>query len=158
MAHWIFKCNTDWFDLDGRLADPDKVGSWKVNTKRKNQIHRGDMAFIWQIQKEGRPAGIRAVCSIDSEPKLMRDLPVDLQYSKLKDGDVEKDGEFLQVLITYTDSAVPVTGDEIKKAVPSLSVFSPPWNETNYPIKYEPNEAAQIVRLIAESKKRPLAT
>ena len=151
MAFWIFRCNTDRFNLDAKLVHPDKRGIWQVN-KHKKDVHAGDSAFIWQSRKRGKFSGIRAVCSIDSEPGYF-DASCDVPFGTGK-GELEP-GPFVK--ITYTDSDVHVAEDRIRGALPNLSTLRRPWDGTNFDVK--PDEAQVILKMIADSKsKGPAAT
>ncbi len=143
MAFWIFRCNTDQFDLDGKLAHADKSGGWMVS-RHKKDIHVGDTAFIWQSRKRGKFSGIRAICSIVSEPGDV-DAASDISFAR-GEGEPES-GPF--VLITYTDSNIHLAEDKIRGALPNLSVLRRPYDGTNFDVK--PEEAQAILKMIADS-------
>ena len=145
MAYWIFRCNTDRFDLDRKLADQNKSGSWKVN-RHKDQIHSGDLAFIWQSRKPGKFSGIRAICSIVSEPKNMPVLPAGHPDLPFAGGTADSRAE-CQVWITYTDSSVRLAEGAVKNALPNLSTLVRPWDGTNFDVK--PEESAAILKMIS---------
>lgn len=84
MNYWIFKCNPNKYNIDGRLKDKKyKENSWRV-TRYKDEIKAGDRAFIWRTYEEGRKFGIVALFDITRGPKEQTAFEHELKYYKEK--------------------------------------------------------------------------
>jgi hypothetical protein len=137
--YWIFRCDTMKYRLAERLEDANPLTTWRVNQHR-NEIHAGDVAFIWANGKKG---GIRARIRIDSEPSDMSEMDHELDYAVRNhscDDDLDS-GTRLRVtaIIEATAHLLP---EEVKSqpGLEEMSIFTGYKQQTNYEITPEQGE------------------
>jgi hypothetical protein len=137
--YWIFRCDTTKYKLAERLEDANPLTTWRVNQHR-NEIHTGDIAFIWENGKKG---GIRARIRIDSEPSDMSEMDHELEYvvrNHSFDDDLDI-GTRLRVtaIIEATAHLLP---EEVKNrpGLEGMSIFTGYKQQTNYEITPEQGE------------------
>jgi hypothetical protein len=85
---WIFQANPARYDILNALSDP-VVGNtihWLV-ARHKNKIHKGHLGLVWL---SGESAGIYAVCRIETEPTIIKELPAESIYWLNSDDLTEK--------------------------------------------------------------------
>jgi hypothetical protein len=131
------------FELDSTLSDPAPTTTWLV-TRYRDEIHKGDLAFIWQT---GEPRGLRAVLRIDSDPHEMIELPHEQQYLKEPNTSLR-----VRVLGSFVDH-FPLIPHTHLKSVPSLmglSVFHGYQQATNFRVTSA--EGATMMELIRARK------
>ena len=78
MNYWIFKCNPEKYDVTRRMKDPEPGITWLVS-RYKDEIKKGDFAFLWQT---GSDRGIIGAMAVDSSPRLIDEMHNELQYCK----------------------------------------------------------------------------
>ena len=139
MNYWMFRCDPTKYKLDDRLKDANRLTNWRVSQHR-NDIHAGDIAFVWA----GTKGGIRAVLRIDSEPREMTEMEHELAYC----GDDLDIRAGLRVEATYIDMDVHLLPAKIKEVpgLEHLKVFTGYHQQTNYPVT--PEEGKKLLMLI----------
>jgi len=144
--YWIFKCNPNKYDIDGRMANPDAETSWRV-TRYENEMRVGDTVFIWRcgpIQQRG----IVAIMNIESNPQQMEEIELERKY--IKDNNVSTmcrvKGRFMGRFFN-----IPCTDLMKIPELSNLSVFHGFQQATNYRVTL--NEGGWIMKMICEHLK-----
>jgi hypothetical protein len=144
MNYWIFKCNRELYDLDGRLNDPEPSITWAV-TRYKNEIQAGDIVFIWQV---GDDRGIRAVMQIDRSPAVLPEPEVEQRYAKEAEGP-----QSLRAVGTLIRRDLDLTQDEVEEelreaGIERFSLTQGVQQGTNFRLSVAEGEA--LLRLVGE--------
>ena len=142
MNYWLFKCNTDMYDLESRLQDLNPTITWNVSRYRK-EIKKGDQVFLWVSGKKG---GVRAVFEIDTPPIEMAEIESEKPYWKTKDKPVR-----LRVIgtLSKTNKFIPAEQVKQKASLKNMSIFGYP-GATNYPVTKKEGNA--ILSLLEKTK------
>ncbi len=134
MNYWIFKSNPKNYRLEDRLKEePNPATVWSV-IQHKEEIRRGDIAFIWVT---GTPRGICSVLQIESDPGEMEDLTHEKKYALRTDF-----GSTLKVKGTITHRFHMINTWDLQKVpgLENLSVFHGYQMATNFPVTNEEGE------------------
>jgi len=141
MSYWIFKCNPDEYRIDERLKDPEPKITWRV-TRYKDEIKKGDIAFIWRT---GDNRGICAIIRIESDPREMEELDSEQKYNFERDIRVR-----MRIEGRFTNRFGCVSHKELRniQGLESLSVFSGYQQTTNFRVT---DEEGKILLKLAET-------
>jgi predicted RNA-binding protein with PUA-like domain len=130
MNYWIFKANPKLYRIDERLQNEEPNTTWKI-TRYKDQIHTGDLAFIWRT---GNPPAICALMKIDAEPEEMEEIEIERPYY------IEPEFEkILRVRGRFIWRFPLISSKELKETpgLQSLSVFSGFKQGTNFKVSHD---------------------
>jgi predicted RNA-binding protein with PUA-like domain len=138
--YWIFKCNPDLYDIDGRLRDPTALTTWNA-TRYRDEMMPGDIAFMWRT---GKRSGIVAEMTIESRPQEMDEIMPDARYWK----DKKKIGKTCRVLGTFRHRTGLLPRETIlaTPGLENLSVFHGFQQATNF--RVSPEEGRNLMVLI----------
>ena len=141
MNFWIFKCNPTHYDFDKRMEDCEPKTTWQI-TRYADEIHSGDLAFIW---KTGKDRGIYAVMAIDENPKEMEEFEHENRYNIPPDYGVK-----LRVAGRFVKRIKGIPSAELKdmKQLEQLSVFHGFQQGTNFKVTAE---EGRIIMALVES-------
>ncbi len=132
---WVFQANPNRYDILNALSDPSlRKQKWQVN-QNKEKIKEGHLALIWMSGKE---AGIYAVATITSDPKIQVDFPWEERYW-LKQEDKGKTGLRVTIEIIRDLRNHPVFREDLRKipGLEKLSILRRFPQGTNFPVKSE---------------------
>lgn len=140
MKYWIFKCNPDYYDFDGRMTDPSPNTTW-LATRYRNEIQPGDLAFVWQT---GKQRAIRAVLKIESFAEYIYEIENEKRYS-LK---CDYFSQAWRVRATYGKRSLNIPYSTLREVsgLENLSVFHGMQQGTNF--RVSDNEGVIISGII----------
>ena len=140
MNYWIFKANTEKYQLDNRLKDPDLNTTWRI-TRYREQIKAGDIAFIWRA---GSPRGICALMQIESDPSIIDEIKLENYYliEKIQKPTWRVKGRFIKRFALIDSKVLKLTA-----GLENLSVFHGFQQATNFIVSQ--TEAKIILSMIS---------
>jgi hypothetical protein len=145
MSFWIFKCNPDMYDVDGRLRDREPTITWAV-TRFRGEIEIGDIVFIWQT---GNDRGIRAVLYINKAPGDWPEPEVEKRYAKEPESE-----DCVRVVGTLIRRDLHLSQAEIEAEIEAVgrgrfSLLTGVKQGTNFRVPFEEGEV--LLRLVGKT-------
>lgn len=148
MNYWIFKADSNQYDIDRRLAYSNPQISWRVHNYQK-EIKAGDIAFIWRT---GSKRGIIGIIDIKTNPEIIDELKHEIQFYKnsVPFAELRITGLLRSARMNLLHTALKEIPDTSELPVFMNNINSKFTRATNYALDEEQGDA--IMKLIKEKK------